>query len=146
MSLPLSRRIARAALLIAAGAAPVVGAAGSAGAVELQQANPLGGLTALDTQSLGGTVESAAGKSSDLAGSAGGDTVKQTVPAAGRAVTGAGRTATPATRQATGDAADSAGDLLGGTATAAAGSLTGGDVASGSLAGSGLSEGKLPLG
>ncbi|MER5180366.1 ATP-binding protein [Streptomyces sp. NPDC002896] len=57
MSLPLSRRIARAALLVAAGAAPVVGAAGSASAVDLPTAAPnLGGLTALDA----GSVESAA--------------------------------------------------------------------------------------
>ncbi len=35
MSLPLTRRIARTALLIAAGAAPVVGAAGAASAAEL---------------------------------------------------------------------------------------------------------------
>ena len=38
MSLPLTRRIARAALLVAAGAAPVVGAAGAASAApELPQ-------------------------------------------------------------------------------------------------------------
>ncbi|MBA2944350.1 ATP-binding protein [Streptomyces himalayensis] len=56
MSLPLTRRIARAALLVAAGAAPVVGAAGSASAAQLPVDAPkLGGLTALD----GGTVESA---------------------------------------------------------------------------------------
>jgi hypothetical protein len=56
MSLPLSRRIARAALLVAAGAAPVVGAAGSASAVDLPTAAPsLSGLTALDA----GAVESA---------------------------------------------------------------------------------------
>jgi hypothetical protein len=57
MSLPLTRRIARAALLVAAGAAPVVGAAGSASAVDLPTAAPsLSGLTALDA----GAVESVA--------------------------------------------------------------------------------------
>ncbi|MGW9040438.1 ATP-binding protein, partial [Streptomyces sp. NPDC055721] len=40
MSLPLTRRIARAALLIAAGAAPVVGAAGSASALDHSIAPP----------------------------------------------------------------------------------------------------------
>ncbi|MYZ38804.1 ATP-binding protein, partial [Streptomyces sp. SID4917] len=35
MSLPVTRRIARAALLVAAGAAPVIGAAGSASAAAL---------------------------------------------------------------------------------------------------------------
>lgn len=41
MSLPLTRRIARAALLLAAGAAPVVGAAGAASAAGLESV-PLG--------------------------------------------------------------------------------------------------------
>ncbi|GAA2282233.1 hypothetical protein GCM10010415_59280 [Streptomyces atrovirens] len=49
MSLPLTRRIARAALLVAAGAAAGVGAAGSASAApELPAAPNLGGLTAVD--------------------------------------------------------------------------------------------------
>ncbi|GGW63580.1 ATP-binding protein [Streptomyces griseoloalbus] len=49
MSLPLTRRIARAALLVAAGAAAGVGAAGSASAAPELPATPnLGGLTALD--------------------------------------------------------------------------------------------------
>ncbi|GAA3834069.1 ATP-binding protein [Streptomyces phyllanthi] len=49
MSLPLTRRIARAALLTAAGAASVVGAAGSASAAPDLPATPnLGGLAALD--------------------------------------------------------------------------------------------------
>ncbi|WP_405553051.1 ATP-binding protein [Streptomyces sp. NBC_01171] len=49
MSLPLTRRIARAALLVAAGAAAGVGAAGTAGAATNQPAVPdLGGLSKLD--------------------------------------------------------------------------------------------------
>ncbi|PWJ08637.1 ATP-binding protein [Streptomyces sp. NWU49] len=49
MSLPLTRRIARAALIVAAGAAAGVGAAGSAGAAPQLPASPnLGGLTAAD--------------------------------------------------------------------------------------------------
>ena len=47
MSLPLTRRIARAALLVAAGAAAGVGAAGSASAAAELPATPnLGGVTA----------------------------------------------------------------------------------------------------
>ncbi|MBH0244931.1 hypothetical protein I3W98_21880, partial [Streptomyces cavourensis] len=60
MSLPLTRRIARTALLIAAGAAPVVGAAGAASAAELPRTPDLGGLTALDGAGLGNTVDGAA--------------------------------------------------------------------------------------
>ncbi|MFI9047514.1 ATP-binding protein [Streptomyces sp. NPDC053427] len=48
MSLPVTRRIARAALLVAAGAAPVVAAAGSAEAAA-PKAPDLGGVTALDS-------------------------------------------------------------------------------------------------
>ncbi|CAL9573922.1 ATP-binding protein [Streptomyces griseomycini] len=60
MSLPLTRRIARAALLVAAGAAAGVGAAGSASAApELPTALDLGGLTALDGVT-GNTVSSTA--------------------------------------------------------------------------------------
>ncbi|WP_128379601.1 ATP-binding protein [Streptomyces cavernae] len=59
MSLPLTRRIARAALLIAAGAAPVVGAAGSAHAAALPAAPELGGLTAVDGADVGDKVDGA---------------------------------------------------------------------------------------
>ncbi|MFJ3927222.1 ATP-binding protein [Streptomyces sp. NPDC090022] len=54
MSLPLTRRIARAALLLAAGAAPVVGAAGAAhAATGLDSvAQPLGAIGAADTAGL----------------------------------------------------------------------------------------------
>ncbi|MEU2282870.1 ATP-binding protein [Streptomyces sp. NPDC013178] len=65
MSLPLSRRIARAALLVAAGAAAGVGAAGSASAAPALPTTPdLGGVTAADGTNVGDTV----------------DTVKQAVP------------------------------------------------------------------
>ncbi|MGW4028094.1 ATP-binding protein [Streptomyces sp. NPDC004838] len=145
MSLPLTRRIARAALLIAAGAAPVVGAAGSASAVDLQQANPLGGLTALDAGGLSDTVDGAAQNSSELAGDTGGNAVKQTVPAASKAVGGAGRTAAPAAQQVAGEATGSAGNVLGetaGTATESLGTPAGG-LPTDSLGG-GLPTGQLP--
>ncbi|MFJ3837795.1 ATP-binding protein [Streptomyces sp. NPDC090054] len=49
MSLPLTRRIARTALLLAAGTAPVVGAAGVAAAAGLESVPQLGALTAPDS-------------------------------------------------------------------------------------------------
>ncbi|MBW5484298.1 ATP-binding protein [Streptomyces bambusae] len=58
MSLPLTRRIARAALLIAAGAAPVVGAAASANAAGLEPVTqPLGAVSALDGAEALGTTD-----------------------------------------------------------------------------------------
>ncbi|GAA3501203.1 ATP-binding protein [Streptomyces prasinosporus] len=67
MSLPLTRRIARAALLVAAGAAAGVGAAGSASAApELPTAPDLGGLTALD----GATGDTVTGARQNVAGTA----------------------------------------------------------------------------
>ncbi|MFC5908473.1 ATP-binding protein, partial [Streptacidiphilus monticola] len=61
MSLPLSRRVVQAALIVAAGAVPVV-AAGSAHAAApaLPTVPDVGGLSQLDTASLGGGVQSAA--------------------------------------------------------------------------------------
>ncbi|MEU7181831.1 ATP-binding protein [Streptomyces celluloflavus] len=49
MSLPVTRRIARAALLVAASAAPVAAVAGTASAADLPKAPDLGGLTTLDS-------------------------------------------------------------------------------------------------
>ncbi|WP_405998697.1 ATP-binding protein [Streptomyces sp. NBC_00829] len=129
MSLPLTRRIARAALLIAAGAAPVVGAAGSAGAAELPSA-PLDSVTALDAGSVSGALDGATQKTSDLAGNTGGEAVKQTVPAAGKTVGKAGRTAT---QKAAGDAKGGAGDVLGQTTGTATDSLGGDTLPTGSL-------------
>ncbi|WP_424211962.1 ATP-binding protein [Streptomyces sp. BI20] len=48
MALPLTRRIARTALLLAAGAAPAIGVAGTAAAADLPAAPDLGGVTNLD--------------------------------------------------------------------------------------------------
>ena len=61
MSLPLTRRIARAALLVAASATPVVGAAGAASAADpaLPHTPKLGGLSALDPSSVGELADSA---------------------------------------------------------------------------------------
>ncbi|MEU1487614.1 ATP-binding protein [Streptomyces sp. NPDC005752] len=93
MSLPLTRRIARAALLIAAGAAPVVGAAGAAGAAGLPQTPALGGLTSLDGAGVSSTLDSAAKQGSGVANETGGKVVGTTLPAAGKTLGKAGTVA-----------------------------------------------------
>ncbi|MER5556502.1 ATP-binding protein [Streptomyces sp. NPDC002793] len=93
MSLPLTRRIARAALLIAAGAAPVVGAAGAAGAAGLPQTPALGGLTSLDGAGLSTTLDSAAKQGGEVANETGGKVVGTTLPAAGKTLETAGTVA-----------------------------------------------------
>ncbi|MGW6575717.1 ATP-binding protein [Streptomyces sp. NPDC054945] len=77
MSLPLTRRIARAALLLAAGAAPVVGAAGAASAAGLESVPQLGGLTAPDaatadaaTDAVGSATKTLPAPAADVAGTA----------------------------------------------------------------------------
>ncbi|MER7713429.1 ATP-binding protein [Streptomyces werraensis] len=85
MSLPLSRRIARAALLVAAGAAAGVGAAGSASAAPALPSAPNLGLSALDGAP-GKTVDNVSrgvGKTTPDAtevAPAAGTTVKKAVP------------------------------------------------------------------
>ncbi|MER7518655.1 ATP-binding protein [Streptomyces sp. NPDC126499] len=131
MSLPLTRRIARAALLVAAGAAPVVGAAGSASALDhsLAPAGGLPGLSALDTTAADSTLDTATG----VVGETGGK-------------------AAPAAQQLASDPAGAAADTLGQTAGAAAESAEapasdalGGLPDTGALPGAGLMGG-LPIG
>ncbi|UQA93269.1 hypothetical protein [Streptomyces halobius] len=67
MSHPVTRRIARAALLIAAGAAPVVGAAGSANALSVPPKAPVGGLDADGTnQKVDDVAETGVGMANTL--------------------------------------------------------------------------------
>ncbi|MFD3451874.1 ATP-binding protein [Streptomyces sp. NPDC058691] len=90
MSLPLTRRIARAALLVGAAAAPLIGA-GAASAAELPQVGDLGGLTNVDkAPEVAGTVTNVAKDSGAT------KAVQQTVPATARTVAGLGKTAQPA--------------------------------------------------
>ncbi|MER5491036.1 ATP-binding protein [Streptomyces sp. LE64] len=110
MSLPLSRRIARVALLVAAGAAPVVGAAGSASAVDLPMNTPVSGLGALDSAQVAETVDGATTNTTGVAGNTGSKVVKKAVPQAGKAVGKGAKKAAPAAQKATGGA----GGLLGG--------------------------------
>ncbi|MGC5346107.1 ATP-binding protein [Streptomyces sp. AM 4-1-1] len=116
MSLPLTRRIARAALLIAAGATPVLGAAGAAGAAELPQAPDLGAVTALDGAGLGNTIDGASTQSTQAVGETGGRLVGTAVPAAGKTVGKAGAKVAPAAQKTVGQAAGGAGELVGGAA------------------------------
>ncbi|MFE6663511.1 ATP-binding protein [Streptomyces sp. NPDC057697] len=124
MSLPLTRRIARTALLIAAGAAPVVGAAGVAGAAGLPQAPELGGLTSVDGAGLGKTVDGVSQQGSRVAGETGGKIVGTTLPAATKTVGKAGAEATPTVQKTAGGVVGSAGRTLG----EAAGSATKGGL------------------
>ncbi|WP_432015068.1 ATP-binding protein [Streptomyces cucumeris] len=84
MSLPLTRRIARAALVVAAGAAPVVAAAGAASAAEAALPQPkLGGLSALDTASVDQVADIASQQIGSTAGDVGGKagrTVTEVLP------------------------------------------------------------------
>ncbi|MBZ4015792.1 ATP-binding protein [Streptomyces purpurogeneiscleroticus] len=102
MSLPLTRRIARAALLVAAGAAPVVGAAGSASAVDLPKAADLGGLTKVDPSSVTETAGNALENTSAVAGPVAGEVVKEAVPEAGRTGNETLRKLSPTTKKTTG--------------------------------------------
>ncbi|MEV5984643.1 ATP-binding protein [Streptomyces sp. NPDC052051] len=122
MSLPLTRRIARAALLIAAGAAPVVGAAGSACAAttDLPGTQNLGGLTSLQGAQVG-SVDGAARKVTGIAGNVGHTAVKKATPVAQKTAGRLVGTATPVAQKATGAAAGQNGGLLGDSAKKATG-------------------------
>jgi hypothetical protein len=137
MSLPLTRRIARAALLVAAGAAAGVGAAGSASAAPsaLPATPDLGGVTALDGAGVGNTVDGTAQNVTGIAGEAGGKAVNQTVPAAGKTGGKAVKKTMPVAQKTAGEAAGSAGDVLGDTAKSAT---------KGGLPTEGLTKGGLP--
>ncbi|WP_326598831.1 ATP-binding protein [Streptomyces sp. NBC_01803] len=97
MSDSLKRHLAKAALLLAAGAAPVVATAGHAGAAEQPQSTGLSGLTSLDNEGLGETLDSATTTTTNLAEEVGGDDAVKTAmpivaPLAHQAVSETGRT------------------------------------------------------
>ncbi|MFE2425211.1 ATP-binding protein [Streptomyces sp. NPDC059373] len=137
MSLPLTRRIARAALLVGAAAAPLVGA-GAASAAELPQAADLGGLTSLDkTADLSHTVDGVTKKAGAVA------SVQQALPDPGKTLSDTANTATPVAKKA---AVQTAGALKGATSgvtKAAKGSDKAGPL--GALPVSQLPVGQLPL-
>ncbi|GAA5009317.1 hypothetical protein [Kitasatospora paranensis] len=118
MSHPLKRRIAQAALLVAAGATPLI-AAGSASAADLvPQGTDLGsGLTQLDSP--GGTVQDAAHELGQSAGATGAATVATGVPATSDAAGHTVAAALPDADQALGPVTNTAGKT-----TAATGALS----------------------
>ncbi|MFG2193029.1 ATP-binding protein [Streptomyces sp. NPDC048639] len=141
MSLPLTRRIARAALLVAAGAAPLVGAAGTASAADLASTpNVAGGLTKLDGANANAVVDGATEKLGTKAGDTGVKTVKSQLPKAGKTVSGVGA-AVPTVKKAAGDATGSSAPLLSGATKSAKGTLPGGAATQGLPL-----QGGLPLG
>ncbi|MFD0394737.1 ATP-binding protein [Streptomyces nogalater] len=148
MSLPLTRRIARAALLVAAGAAAGVGAAGSAGAAtNLPDVAPnLSGLTALDGAHAGDSVDSAAQQVTSVAGHTGGKAVEQAVPAAGKTGGSAVKRTAPVAQKAAGDVAGAAGCPRGRRGRRDEGGLPTDAVTKGGLPTGSLPTQGLPLG
>lgn len=145
MSLPLTRRIARAALLVGAAAAPLVGiGASAASAAELPQVGELGGLTSLDktadlakSTDLGNTVEGVAHKTRAVT------SLQKALPDPGKTLTGAAQTAAPVAQKT---ATDTAGALKGaskGVGGNAKGAKDGGPLQS--LPTSQLPVGQLPI-
>ncbi|WP_328719580.1 ATP-binding protein [Streptomyces sp. NBC_00247] len=135
MSLPLTRRIARAVLLIAA-AAPVIGAAGAASAAGLPQTPDLGGLTNLDSANLSSTLDGTAQQGAKTLNETGGKLVGTAVPVAAKTVNQAGELVAPEAKDKAGKTTGQAAEVLGGTANKA----TGGSLPVERLAGA------LPLG
>ena len=126
MSLPLTRRIARAALLVGAAAAPLVGiGASAASAAELPQVGQLGGLTSLDktaglaqSADLSHTVEGVAKGTKTVT------SLQKALPDPGKTLTSAAKTAAPVAQKTATDTAGAvkgAAGGLGGTAKGAEG-------------------------
>ncbi|WP_031521410.1 hypothetical protein [Streptomyces sp. NRRL F-5123] len=113
MSLPLTRRIAQAALLLGAAAAPLIGA-GAAHAAAPQQAG-VGGPTALDGAELGSAVGHTSQSAAGLAAHGGGQAVHTALPATARLVGTTGTAAAPVARQGAAQATDAAGRVVGAT-------------------------------
>ena len=122
MSLPLQHRIARAALLIGAAAAPLAGA-GSAHAAAAPR-HDLRGLSridrgGIDTDGLGGRVRGTSHDVTTLVGTTGVQTLQTTLPAADRVVGTLSNARLPAARKAAGQAADATGQAIGGVTESA---------------------------
>ncbi|MCC3769063.1 ATP-binding protein [Streptomyces sp. UNOC14_S4] len=115
MSLPLSRRIARVALLVAAGAAPVMGAAGAASAADLK-APEVSGLTAVDGATLGNNVASASHQAGVVGAQAGHKAVDTTLPSTTDTVGKTAQTTAPAAQKVAGDLGGSVAGVAGSTA------------------------------
>ena len=144
MSFPLTRRIAQAALIVAAGAVPVVAAVGTASAAELPQTADLGGLTQLDGDSLASTVQDVAHQTGQQAGGTGSEAVAAGIPTAADTLGATTAAAVPEVNRLVGSTAEQAGATAGGMASGAT------DRAAAPVSDSGpldaLSAGSLPLG
>ncbi|MEU1626200.1 ATP-binding protein [Streptomyces sp. NPDC020096] len=117
MSLPLKRRIARAALLVAA-AAPVIGMGASvAQAAELPEAAT--GLSGLSSPETIHNADAAVHKAAGVVNEAGSNAAKTVLPTATDAVSKTGKGAGPTANQLVGQANQTAGDVVGSTAKSA---------------------------
>jgi hypothetical protein len=127
MSLPLSRRIVQAALVVAAGAAPVVAAGAAQAAPVLPTVPDLGNVSSLDTAGLGGTVQSATHQTGQLAGTGAGRAVSEGVPVVADAAGSTAGQAVPIANRSLGESALQVVGLAGQavTATHGTGALTG---------------------
>ncbi|MBB4891486.1 hypothetical protein FHS39_000486 [Streptomyces olivoverticillatus] len=130
MSLPLTRRIARVALLVAAGAAPVIGAAGSASAADLVKAPDLNGLSAVDSANLGSSLDSTSHQADSVATGVGQKAVHTTTSTVAKA----GKGHIPAAQKVTGQLTGAAGSAVGSVAKTA----TKGGLPTGALPAPGL--------
>ncbi|KNB51783.1 hypothetical protein [Streptomyces caatingaensis] len=134
MSLPLTRRIAQAALLVAAGAAASVGAAGAANADALKAPDALGAVSMADGAQLGNKVDAVSHQAGALTTDAGNKVVHTALPATGQALHTAGKTgkgALDSTQRTTGQLAGQAGQAVGGAAHGVA--KSGGNVPAGNV-------------
>ncbi|QMU75187.1 ATP-binding protein [Streptacidiphilus sp. PB12-B1b] len=113
MSLPLSRRIAQAAFVVAAGAVPAV-LAGSASAASMLPAVPdLGAVSQPDGGNLGGNLQNATHQTGQLAGAGASSTVGAAVPAVADATGATASKALPATDGVVGGATRQLGQVTG---------------------------------
>ncbi|MGI5339858.1 ATP-binding protein [Streptomyces sp. CA-181903] len=148
MSLPLTRRIAQVALLVAAGAAPVVGAAGAASADALK-APELGGLTAVDATQVGNHVETVSKTADAVTTDAGNKVVHTALPAAKKALgttSTTGKATLHSGQKTAGHLAGTTGSAVGGAAKAVGkGGTVGKGLPTDQLAGGGVTK-SLPLG
>lgn len=147
MSLPLTRRIAQAALLAAAGAAPVVlGSAGTAQALELPKTANLDALGSVDNGALAKPQQTLSRASELALGESGARTVENAVPAAAETVHTTGSTLLPAAERTLRNTDGRATGLLGRTAEQALGSnLPTDSLVSDNVRVSGLPTDQLPV-
>ncbi|MYT30741.1 hypothetical protein GTY73_18390 [Streptomyces sp. SID8354] len=111
-----------------AAAAMTLGSAAGAHAADVPKTPDLGGLSNVDSGSLGSAADGAVQQVTHVAGGAQGAVVDEVVPAASNAVGGAAATVTPKAAETAGTAAGTTGELLGAASQAgtAEGGLLGG--------------------